>query len=98
MAMKMEHPLQSGLWFNHSRRWLGVTAVAVAISWALLCASMAYFVAQYFVCIGQCRAGTPPFLLLAVSAFFGLIPGLGTGAIGFFIVKGLWDDARTAVD
>src|ERR1035437_8300318 len=98
MAMKMEHPLQSGLSFNHSRRWLGITAEAVAISWTLLCACMAYFVAQYCVCIGQCRPGPPPFLLLAVSAFFGLIPGLGTSAIGFFIVKGLWDDAHHAVD
>jgi hypothetical protein len=91
----MQQPLQSGHWFNRSRRWLQVTAVGVAISWALLCASMAYFVAQYFVCIGQCKAGAP-LGLLAVSTFFGLIPGLGTGAIGFFIVKGLWDDAHEA--
>jgi hypothetical protein len=96
MDMTKQDPLESGLWFNRSRRWLVVTAVGVAISWALLCAAIAYFVAQFFVCIGQCRPGTPPPLLLAVSAFFGLIPGLGTGAIGFFIVKGLWDDARSA--
>ncbi len=47
-----------------------------------------------FVCIDGCKGGTPPFLLLAVSTFFGLIPGLGTGAIGYFVVKGLWDDAH----
>jgi hypothetical protein len=94
--VKMRDPLQSVLGFDRSGRWLRLSAVVVAVSWALLCASMAYFVAQYFVCIGACRPGTPPFGLLMVSAFFGLIPGLGTGAIGFFIVKGLWEDAREA--
>ena len=74
--------------------FLLVTAVGVALFWLALCVSMAYFVAQYFVCIDGCKGGTPPFLLLAVSTFFGLIPGLGTGAIGYFVVKGLWDDAH----
>ncbi|HXA43637.1 MAG TPA: hypothetical protein VNV65_12085 [Candidatus Solibacter sp.] len=94
MRDSVTNPLQSGAWFNRSRTVLSLTAVGVALFWIALCVSMAYFVAQYFVCIDGCKAGTPPFLLLAVSTFFGLIPGLGTGAIGYFVVKGLWDDAH----
>ena len=90
----MMNPLQSGAWFNRSRTALMVTAVGVGVFWLALCASMAFFVAQYFVCIDGCRGGTPPLSLLAVSTFFGLIPGVGTGAIGYFVVKGLWEDAH----
>jgi RsiW-degrading membrane proteinase PrsW (M82 family) len=90
----MSAPFETGRWFNQSRRVLIVTAVGVAIGFVLLCAAMGYMVAQYFVCIGQCTGSTPPFLLLLVSAFFGMIPALGTLAIGYFIVRGLWEDAR----
>jgi TRAP-type C4-dicarboxylate transport system permease small subunit len=86
--------LESAGWFNESPRWLRISAVAVALGFLLFCLATAYFVAQYFVCIAECKADTPPLALLAVSTFFGLIPAAGTGAIGYFILRGLWDDAR----
>ena len=90
----MSNSLDPARWFNQSPRWLRLTALAVAISFLLFCVATAYFVAQYFVCIGECSSNTPPLALLAVSAFFGLIPAVGTGAIGYFILRGLWDDAQ----
>lgn len=90
----MNDPLESGSWFNKSNRALRVTAIVVAVGFALFCIATAYFVAQYFVCIGNCAPGTPPLALMATSIFFGLIPAVGTGGIGYFIVRGLWEDAR----
>jgi hypothetical protein len=86
--------LESASWFNESPRWLRFSAIAVAVGFLLFCVSTAYFVAQYFVCIDACKSATPPLTLLAVSTFFGLIPAVGTGAIGYFILRGLWEDAR----
>ncbi|MEA2646955.1 MAG: hypothetical protein QOE92_2038 [Chloroflexota bacterium] len=87
-------PLLAGNWFNDSSAVLRVTAVVTAISFLLFCAATAYFVAQYFVCIGECAPGTPSLALLTTSIFFGLIPAFLTGAMGWFIVQGLWEDAR----
>jgi hypothetical protein len=94
----MSNALDPARWFNQSPRWLRFTALGVAISFLLFCVATAYFVAQYFVCIGECSSNTPPLALLAVSAFFGLIPAVGTGAIGYLILKGLWDDAKMQED
>lgn len=90
----VKNSLESAGWFNESPRWLRFSAIAVAIGFLLFCVATAYYVAQYFVCIGECKAATPPLALLAVSTFFGLIPAVGTGAIGYFILRGLWEDAR----
>lgn len=86
--------MESARWFNESARWLRFSAVAVTIGFLLFCVAIAYFVAQYFICIGECKAATPPLALLAVSTFFGLIPAVGTGGIGYLILRGLWEDAR----
>ena len=90
----MDDYLESGSLFNRSRRALLLTAVLTGLGFVLFCAAVEYYVAQYFVCIGNCRPGTPPLALVLVSGFFALIPALGTGVIGYWIVKGLWDDAR----
>src|SRR6202171_3780043 len=89
----VKNSLESAGWFNESPRWLRFSAIAVAVGFVLFCVATAYFVAQYFICIGECKAATPPLALLAVSTFFGLIPAVGTGAIGYFILRGLWEDA-----
>jgi hypothetical protein len=90
--------LGSGAWYNRSRKILLAVALATGVGFFLFCAAAAYYVGQYFVCIDGCSSATPPVLLIAVSAFFGMIPAAGTGAIGYFIVKGLWDDARLKQD
>jgi hypothetical protein len=90
----MKSSFESGSWFNESPRWLRFSSIAVAVGFLLFCVSTAYYVAQYFVCIDGCKAATPSLALLAVSAFFGLIPAVGTAAIGYFILRGLWEDAR----
>jgi hypothetical protein len=87
-------PLGSGAWYNRSRKVLLAVALSTTVFFFLFCASTAYYVGQYFVCIDGCGSGTPSILLIAVSAFFGMIPAIGTGAIGYFIVKGLLEDAR----
>jgi hypothetical protein len=92
----MEDYLESGSWFNKSRRFLVTTAVLTALGFIAFCAATEYFVAQYFVCIGNCKSGNAPFLLLAVSSFLALIPVVGTAVIGYWIVRGLWDDAGQA--
>jgi len=86
--------LGSGAWYNRSRKVLLAVALATGVAFFLFCAATAYYVGQYFVCIDGCSSATPSVLLIAVSAFFGMIPAVGTGAIGYFIVKGLWDDAQ----
>jgi hypothetical protein len=90
--------LGSGAWYNRSRRVLLAVALATGLSFFLFCAATAYFVGQYFVCIDGCSSNTPSFLLLAVSAFFGMIPAVGTAAIGYFIVRGLWEDSQEQQD
>ena len=90
----MAEVLDSGAWYNRSRRVLLAVAVSTGLFFFLFCAATAYYVGQYFVCIDGCGSATPSVLLIAVSAFFGMIPAVGTGAIGYFIVKGLWEDAR----
>ena len=90
----MAEVLGSGAWYNRSRKVLLAVALSTGLAFFLFCAATAYYVGQYFVCIDGCGAGTPSILLIAVSAFFGMIPAVGTGAIGYFIVKGLWEDAR----
>jgi hypothetical protein len=90
----MGEVLGSGAWYNRSRKVLLAVGVSSALFFFLFCASTAYFVGQYFVCIDGCGSATPSILLIAVSAFFGMIPAVGTGAIGYFIVKGLLDDSR----
>lgn len=96
MAVKREHKdsLRAGAWFNESSAWLKFSAIAVALAFIAGSVSIAYYVAQYFVCIGTCQPGTPPWTLVLISTFFGLIPAVGTGAMGYFIVRGLWQDAR----
>jgi hypothetical protein len=86
--------LESMKWFNGSKRVLAATAVITALGFLAFCAATEYFVAQFFVCIGNCKATPAPLLLMAVSSFFALIPALGTGGLGYLIVKGLWEDAR----
>jgi hypothetical protein len=86
--------LGSGAWYNRSRKVLLAVALATGLSFFLFCAASAYFVGQYFVCIDGCSSNSPSLPLLVVAAFFGMIPAVGTGAIGYFIVKGLWEDAR----
>ncbi len=63
----MNDPLESGTWFNKSDKVLRVTAIAVAVAFALFCIATAYFVAQYFGCIGNCAPGMPSLALLATS-------------------------------
>ena len=58
--------------------------------------SVTYFVAQFFICPRSCPSTPPPWLLVATSIFFALIPAVGTTAIGVFMSKGLWDDANGA--
>jgi hypothetical protein len=90
----LSRALGSGAWYNRSRKVLLAVAVSTAVGFLLFCAASAYFVGQYFVCIDGCGSGTPSILLIAIAAFFGMIPAVGTGAIGYFIVKGLWEDAE----
>ena len=90
----MSKVLGSGAWYNRSRKVLLSVALATGVAFFLFCAATAYYVGQYFVCIDGCSSATPSVLLIAVSAFFGMIPAVGTGAIGYFIVKGLLDDSR----
>jgi TRAP-type C4-dicarboxylate transport system permease small subunit len=90
--------LETGGFFNRSHNWLRWTAILTAVVFALFCISTAYFVAQYFVCIGECAPGTPSVALLATSIFFGLIPAVLTAGMGYFIVRGLWEDARARAD
>lgn len=89
----MNEYLQSGTWFNKSRRFLIATAVLTAAFFVLLCGSIEFFVAQYFVCIGSCKDGAPLPLVL-VSGLLGLIPVLGMALLGYWIARGLWEDAR----
>ena len=90
----MHDPLELGRWFNNSRHILLFSAIVTAVSFIAFCLATWFFVAQYFVCIDQCKATPAPLLLVAVSAFFGLIPASLTGVMGYFIVRGLVDDAR----
>jgi hypothetical protein len=90
----MKGYLESGRWFNASKPVLAITAALTALGFVAFCLATEYFVAQYFICIGNCKAGSPPVLLILVSGFFALIPALGTGVLGYWIVKGLWEDAR----
>jgi hypothetical protein len=94
----MSKMLESGKVFNRSPRVLRWTAITVAIGWLLACLAIAGFVAQYFVCIGYCAPGTPPVELIAISALFGLMPGVLTAGLGYFIVRGLWEDARVIAE
>ncbi|MEA2683110.1 MAG: hypothetical protein QOK05_1438 [Chloroflexota bacterium] len=90
----MDNYLKSGSWFNRSPRVLWVTAVLTALGFIAFLVATEFFVAQYFVCIGECRPGGAPLLLIVVSSFFALIPVAGMGVIGYWIVKGLWEDAQ----
>jgi len=92
--MVMSDPLELGGWFNNSRRLLLFSGIVTAISFLVFCALTWFFVAQYFVCVDQCRATPAPLLLVLVSAFFGFIPAGLTGALGYFMARGLIDDAR----
>jgi len=90
----MDEFLESGSWFNKSRRVLITTAVLTALGFMVFCAATEYFVAQFFACIGDCNSGNPPFPLIAISAFIALIPVAGTAGIGYWIARGLWEDAQ----
>ena len=91
---RMNQYLESGSWFNKSRRALFITAALTALGFILFSAATEYFVAQYFICIGECRGSTPPLLLIVVSGLFAMIPVFGMAVLGYWIAKGLWDDAR----
>jgi hypothetical protein len=87
-------PLASGGWFNSSSRLLRVSAVVVGLGFALFCLATWFFVAQYFACIGNCSPGSSALPLVAMSVLLGLVPALLTAAMGYFIVKGLWEDGK----
>ena len=90
----MNQYIESGSWFNRSRKALLITSALTVLGFILLCAATEYFVAQYFMCIGECRSSNPPLLLILVSGLFALIPVFGMAVLGYWIAKGLWDDAR----
>ena len=90
----MNQYFESGAWFNKSRKALLITSALTALGFILFCAATEYFVAQYFMCIGECRGSNPPILLIVVSGLFALIPVFGMSVLGYWIAKGLWDDAR----
>ena len=90
----MSQYIESGSWFNRSRKALLITSGLTALGFILFCAATEYFVAQYFMCIGECRGSNPPLLLVLVSGLFALIPVFGMAVLGYWIAKGLWDDAR----
>ena len=88
--------LSLGAWFNGSSAWLRAGAVATALAFVALCVAIAYGVGQLFVCVGSCAPGTPSLVLIVISILLGLVPAVGTGAIGYFIARGLWEDAKQA--
>ena len=87
-------PLEAGGWFNGSSRLLRISAVVVVVSFALFCLATLFFVAQYFACIGSCSPGSSALPLVVMSVLLGLVPTVLTAGMGYFIVKGLWEDGK----
>lgn len=93
--MDVTEPLAAGRWLNSSRRMLLLLAIATAAVFLLLCGSILYFTAYYFVCpADSCQPNGRLPALLGLSTIFALIPTIGTGAIGWLIVRGLVEDSR----